>query len=74
MVVCPARDDTISAILDRLAQDLTILDDLLRVPLLLRHHPFAETHSLRRYDILERAALHARENRRVECLCPLFLA
>ena len=74
MVVGAARNDAVAAILNGLAHDLAVLDDLLGVALLLGEHPLAEDDGLRRDDVLERTALHAREYGGVESLGPLLLA
>ncbi len=74
VVVRTAGDDAVAAVLDRLAHRLAVLDDLLRIALLLRTHPLAEEDRLRRDDVLERTALHAGEDRAVERLRPLLLA
>ena len=74
MVVGAAAHDPEAAVLHGLAHRLTVLHDLRGVRLHLRLHPFTEADGLGRNDVLERTALHAREDGGVERLGVLRLA
>ena len=68
VVVGAAGDDVEALGAQRLRQRLGVLDDVLRVDLEVRPQRFAERHRLGRDHMHQRAALQAREDRRVELL------
>ena len=73
MIVCAARNDCEPGVDKRLGKDLRIFFHALLIGLKLWRQRFAKRHGLRGNHMHERAALHARENGRVELFTQIFV-